>query len=211
MNVGKVVQIIGPVVDVEFFSDDLPQINHAMTIKDEEQGINLVVEVAQHLGDNIVRGVSMSSTDGLVRGMDAVDTGASITVPVGEECLGRIFNVLGDPIDEKGPVDAKIFYPIHRPPPKFEEQVSASEVFETGLKVIDLLAPYTRGGKVGLFGGAGVGKTVLLMELIHNRAKQHGGVSVFGGVGERTREGNDLYLEMTESGVLKRQCSSSGR
>ena len=202
MNVGKVVQIIGPVVDVEFFSDDLPQINHAMTIKDEERGINLVVEVAQHLGDNIVRGVSMSSTDGLVRGIDAVDTGASITVPVGEECLGRIFNVLGDPIDEKGPVDAKYFYPIHRPPPKFEEQVSASEVFETGLKVIDLLAPYTRGGKVGLFGGAGVGKTVLLMELIHNRAKQHGGVSVFGGVGERTREGNDLYLEMTESGVM---------
>ena len=204
MNVGKVVQIIGPVVDVEFFSDDLPQINHAMTIKDEERGINLVVEVAQHLGDNIVRGVSMSSTDGLVRGMDAVDTGASITVPVGEECLGRIFNLLGEPIDEKGPVDAKYFRPIHRSPPEFEEQVSASEVFETGLKVIDLLAPYTRGGKVGLFGGAGVGKTVLLMELIHNRAKQHGGVSVFGGVGERTREGNDLYLEMTESGVLEK-------
>jgi len=202
MNVGKVVQVIGPVVDVEFFSDDLPQINHAIEIKDEEQGINLVVEVAQHLGDNIVRGVSMSSTDGLVRGIEAVDTGASITVPVGEECLGRIFNLLGVPIDEKGPVDAKLQYPIHRPPPNFEEQVSATEVFETGLKVIDLLAPYTRGGKVGLFGGAGVGKTVLLMELIHNRAKQHGGVSVFGGVGERTREGNDLYLEMTESGVM---------
>jgi len=202
MNVGKVVQIIGPVVDVEFFSDDLPQINHAIEIKDEEQGINLIVEVAQHLGDNIVRGVSMSSTDGLVRGIEAVDTGASITVPVGEECLGRIFNLLGEPIDEKGPVDAKLRHPIHRPPPNFEEQVSATEVFETGLKVIDLLAPYTRGGKVGLFGGAGVGKTVLLMELIHNRAKQHGGVSVFGGVGERTREGNDLYLEMTESGVM---------
>ncbi len=204
MNVGKVVQIIGPVVDVEFFSDDLPQINHAIEIKDEEQGINLVVEVAQHLGDNIVRGVSMSSTDGLVRGIEAVDTGASITVPVGEECLGRIFNLLGEPIDEKGPVDAKLHYPIHRSPPNFEEQVSATEVFETGLKVIDLLAPYTRGGKVGLFGGAGVGKTVLLMELIHNRAKQHGGVSVFGGVGERTREGNDLYLEMTESGVMEK-------
>jgi len=204
MNVGKVVQIIGPVVDVEFFSDDLPQINHAIEIKDEEQGINLVVEVAQHLGDNIVRGVSMSSTDGLVRGIEAVDTGASITVPVGEECLGRIFNLLGEPIDEKGPVEAKLHYPIHRSPPNFEEQVSATEVFETGLKVIDLLAPYTRGGKVGLFGGAGVGKTVLLMELIHNRAKQHGGVSVFGGVGERTREGNDLYLEMTESGVMEK-------
>ena len=204
MNVGKVVQIIGPVVDVEFFSDDLPQINHAIEIKDEEQGINLVVEVAQHLGDNIVRGVSMSSTDGLVRGIEAVDTGASITVPVGEECLGRIFNLLGEPIDEKGPVEAKLQYPIHRSPPNFEEQVSATEVFETGLKVIDLLAPYTRGGKVGLFGGAGVGKTVLLMELIHNRAKQHGGVSVFGGVGERTREGNDLYLEMTESGVMEK-------
>jgi F-type H+-transporting ATPase subunit beta len=204
MNVGKVVQVIGPVVDVEFFSDDLPQINHAITIKDEAAGIDLVIEVAQHLGDNIVRGVSMSSTDGLVRGIEAVDTGSPITVPVGEECLGRIFNLLGAAIDEKGPVDAKTFYPIHRHPPSFEEQVSANEVFETGLKVIDLLAPYTRGGKVGLFGGAGVGKTVLLMELIHNRAKQHGGVSVFGGVGERTREGNDLYLEMTESGVMPR-------
>jgi F-type H+-transporting ATPase subunit beta len=204
MNVGKVVQVIGPVVDVEFFSDDLPQINHAIKIEDEEQGINLIVEVAQHLGDNIVRGVSMSSTDGLVRGIDAVDTGASITVPVGEECLGRIFNVLGETIDEKGEVDAKTTYPIHRPPPNFEEQVASSEILETGLKVIDLLAPYTRGGKVGLFGGAGVGKTVLLMELIHNRAEKHGGVSVFGGVGERTREGNDLYLEMTESGVMKK-------
>jgi F-type H+-transporting ATPase subunit beta len=204
MNVGKVVQVIGPVVDVEFFSDDLPQINHAIKIEDEEQGINLIVEVAQHLGNNIVRGVSMSSTDGLVRGIDAVDTGASITVPVGEECLGRIFNVLGETIDEKGEVDAKTTFPIHRPPPNFEEQVASSEILETGLKVIDLLAPYTRGGKVGLFGGAGVGKTVLLMELIHNRAEKHGGVSVFGGVGERTREGNDLYLEMTESGVMKK-------
>jgi len=204
MNVGKVVQVIGPVVDVEFFSDDLPQINHAIKIEDEEQGINLIVEVAQHLGDNIVRGVSMSSTDGLVRGIDALDTGAPITVPVGEECLGRIFNVLGEAIDEKGEVNAKTTYPIHRDPPLFEEQVASSEVLETGLKVIDLLAPYTRGGKVGLFGGAGVGKTVLLMELIHNRAEQHGGVSVFGGVGERTREGNDLYLEMTESGVMER-------
>ena len=204
MNVGKVVQVIGPVVDVEFFSNDLPQINHAITIKDEESGIDLVIEVAQHLGDNIVRAVSMSSTDGLTRGIDAVDTGAPITVPVGEECLGRIFNLLGNTIDGKGPIEAKTHYPIHRHPPTFEEQVSANEVFETGLKVIDLLAPYTRGGKVGLFGGAGVGKTVLLMELIHNRAKQHGGVSVFGGVGERTREGNDLYLEMTESGVMER-------
>ncbi|RJP64889.1 MAG: F0F1 ATP synthase subunit beta [Candidatus Abyssobacteria bacterium SURF_17] len=204
MNAGKVVQVIGPVVDVEFFGDELPQINHAVTIKDEEKGIDLVIEVAQHLGDNIVRGVSMSSTDGLVRGMEAVDTGAPITVPVGEECLGRILNLLGRPIDEMGPVEAKTFYPIHRPAPDFEEQVSANEIFETGLKVIDLLAPYTRGGKVGLFGGAGVGKTVLLMELIHNRAKKHGGVSVFGGVGERTREGNDLWLEMKESGVINR-------
>jgi len=204
MNVGKVVQIIGPVVDVEFFSDDLPQINHAIKIEDEENAINLVVEVAQHLGNNMVRAVSMSSTDGLVRGMEAVDTGAPIMVPVGEECLGRIFNVLGETIDEKGACDAKTHYPIHRAPPTFEEQVSSTEILETGLKVIDLLAPYTRGGKVGLFGGAGVGKTVLLMELINNRAEQHGGVSVFGGVGERTREGNDLYLEMTESGVMKK-------
>ncbi len=211
MNVGKVVQVIGPVVDVEFFSDELPQINHAITIKDEEKGINLVVEVAQHLGDNIVRAVSMSSTDGLVRGMDAVDTGASITIPVGEECLGRIFNLLGETIDGKGGIDAKHFYPIHRPPPIFEEQVSSTEILETGLKVIDLLAPYTRGGKVGLFGGAGVGKTVLLMELIHNRAEQHGGVSVFGGVGERTREGNDLYLEMTESGVIEKTVMVFGQ
>jgi F-type H+-transporting ATPase subunit beta len=204
MNVGKVVQVIGPVVDVEFFSDDLPQINHAVKIEDEEQGIDLVVEVAQHIGDNIVRGVSMTTTDGLVRGMEAVDTGAPITVPVGEECLGRIFNMLGQPIDEKGPVNAKHYRPIHKAPPTFEEQVCSTEILETGLKVIDLLAPYTRGGKVGLFGGAGVGKTVLLMELINNRAEQHGGVSVFGGVGERTREGNDLYLEMTESGVMER-------
>jgi F-type H+-transporting ATPase subunit beta len=211
MNVGKVVQVIGPVVDVEFFSDDLPQINHAITIKDEEKGIDLVVEVAQHLGDNIVRAVAMSSTDGLVRGIEAVDTGASITVPVGEECLGRIFNLLGQPIDEKGPVDVKTTLAIHRSAPSFEEQVSATELFETGLKVIDLLAPYTTGGKVGLFGGAGVGKTVLLMELIHNRAKQHGGVSVFGGVGERTREGNDLYLEMTESGVMEKTVMVFGQ
>ncbi len=211
MNVGKVVQVIGPVVDVEFFSDDLPQINHAITIKDEEHGINLVLEVAQHLGDNIVRTVSMSSTDGLVRGMEAVDTGASITVPVGEECLGRIFNVLGEVIDGKGPVDVKTTAPIHRSAPIFEEQVSSTEILETGLKVIDLLAPYTRGGKVGLFGGAGVGKTVLLMELIHNRAAQHGGVSVFGGVGERTREGNDLYLEMTESGVIEKTVMVFGQ
>jgi len=211
MNVGKVVQVIGPVVDVEFFSDDLPQINHAITIKDEEQGIDLVIEVAQHLGDNIVRTISMSSTDGLVRGMEAVDTGASITVPVGEECLGRIFNLLGQPIDGKGPVDVKATSPIHRSAPIFEEQVSSTEILETGLKVIDLLAPYTRGGKVGLFGGAGVGKTVLLMELIHNRAAQHGGVSVFGGVGERTREGNDLYLEMTESGVIEKTVMVFGQ
>jgi F-type H+-transporting ATPase subunit beta len=204
MNVGKVVQIIGPVVDVEFFSNELPAINHAIKIEDKQRGINVVTEVAQHLGDNIVRAVSMSSTDGLVRGMDAIDTGSSIMVPVGEECLGRIFNLLGETIDELGPVDAKMHYPIHRSSPEFEEQVSSTEIFETGLKVIDLLAPYTRGGKVGLFGGAGVGKTVLLMELIHNRAKQHGGVSVFGGVGERTREGNDLWLEMKESGVIKR-------
>jgi F-type H+-transporting ATPase subunit beta len=211
MNEGKVVQVIGPVVDVEFFSEDVPQINHAIIIEDKAAGIDLVTEVAQHLGDNIVRAVAMSSTDGLVRGMKAIDTGASISVPVGEECLGRVFNLLGQPIDEMGPVDAKTKYPIHRPAPTFEEQVSANELFETGLKVIDLLAPYTRGGKVGLFGGAGVGKTVLLMELIHNRAKQHGGVSVFGGVGERTREGNDLWLEMKESGVLSKTVMVFGQ
>ncbi|GAB4334915.1 MAG: F0F1 ATP synthase subunit beta [Candidatus Abyssubacteria bacterium] len=211
MNEGKVVQVIGPVVDVEFFSEDVPQINHAIKIEDESLGIDLVTEVAQHLGDNIVRTVAMSSTDGLVRGMKAIDTGAPITIPVGEECLGRVFNLLGQPIDEMGDVDAKTKYPIHRPAPSFEEQVSANELFETGLKVIDLLAPYTRGGKVGLFGGAGVGKTVLLMELIHNRAKQHGGVSVFGGVGERTREGNDLWLEMKESGVLSKTVMVFGQ
>ena len=204
MNVGKVVQVIGPVVDVEFFSTELPAINHAIKIEDAEKKIDLVTEVAQHLGNNVVRTVSMSSTDGLVRGMDALDTGSPIMVPVGEECLGRVFNLLGQPIDELGPVNAKTEYPIHRPSPQFEEQLSSTEIFETGLKVIDLLAPYTRGGKVGLFGGAGVGKTVLLMELIHNRAKQHGGVSGFGGVGERTREGNDLWLEMKESGVMAR-------
>ena len=200
MRVGKVLRVIGPVVDVEFFTEELPPIYNAIHITEGE--INLVVEVAQYLGANVVRCVATSSTDGLVRGMDAVDTDGPISMPVGPETLGRLFNLLGDPIDELGPVKEKKRYPIHRPPPSFEEQVPASAVFETGLKVIDLLEPYAKGGKVGLFGGAGVGKTVLIMELIRNIATEHGGFSVFGGVGERTREGNDLWLEMKESGVL---------
>lgn len=204
MNVGKIAQVIGPVVDVRFFTEDLPPIYNALKIEDKEKGINLTIEIAQHLGDNIVRCIAMASTDGLVRGMGAVDTGGSITFPVGPETLGRIFNLLGEPIDERGPVDVKKRHPIHRPPPSFEDQETSTEIFETGLKVIDLLAPYPKGGKVGLFGGAGVGKTVLIMELIRNVATEHGGVSVFGGVGERTREGNDLWLEMNRSGVIEK-------
>jgi F-type H+-transporting ATPase subunit beta len=211
MNVGKVVQVIGPTVDVAFDPDKLPKLLNAIKIEDPERGINLTVEAALHAGDNIVRCVAMSSTDGLVRGMNAVDTGAPITVPVGEACLGRLFNLTGEAIDGKGPVDADKRYPIHRPPPAFEEQETTPQQFETGIKVIDLLAPYVKGGKVGMFGGAGVGKTVILQELIHNIATEHGGYSVFAGVGERTREGNDLYLEMTNSGVISKTVMIFGQ
>ena len=211
MKVGKIAQVIGPVVDVRFFTEDLPSIYNALKIEDKEKGINLTLEVAQHLGDNIVRCIAMAPTDGLVRGMDAADTEGSITFPVGPETLGRVFNLLGEPIDERGGVNAQKRYPIHRPPPTFEDQETATEIFETGLKVIDLLAPYAKGGKVGLFGGAGVGKTVLIMELIRNVATEHGGVSVFAGVGERTREGNDLWLEMNRSGVIEKTALVFGQ
>ena len=202
---GVVRQVIGPVMDVEFPAGKLPKIFNALRIEGKNpsgQEICLTAEVQQLLGDHRVRAVSMSSTDGLVRGMDVVDTGAPICVPVGECTLGRIFNVLGEPVDEKGPVKSSDRAPIHRPAPKLTDLETKPTVFETGIKVIDLLAPYRQGGKVGLFGGAGVGKTVLIQELINNIAKEHGGVSVFGGVGERTREGNDLYEEFKESGVI---------
>ncbi len=203
-NIGRVVQVIGPTVDLEFGADSLPEILNAITIKDAEKEIDLTVEVAQHIGNNVVRCIAMDSTDGLVRGMPASDTGAPISVPVGQQSLGRLFNLLGQPIDGKGGVpEPEKRSPIHRAPPPLDEQGEANEVFETGIKVVDLLAPYAKGGKIGLFGGAGVGKTVIVMELIHAIATQHGGYSVFCGVGERTREGNDLYLEMSESGVLE--------
>ncbi|NET43027.1 F0F1 ATP synthase subunit beta [Okeania sp. SIO2B3] len=204
-NVGQITQIIGPVVDAKFPSGELPEIYNALTItgKNEAgQDVSVTCEVQQLLGDNQVRAVSMSSTDGLVRGMDVIDTGAAISVPVGTATLGRIFNVIGEPVDELGPVGTEEKSAIHRESPKFVELETKPSVFETGIKVVDLLAPYRRGGKIGLFGGAGVGKTVIIMELINNIAKAHGGVSVFGGVGERTREGNDLYNEMIESGVI---------
>ena len=223
-SVGKIIQVIGPVLDIEFPSGDLPEIYNAVKIMGEkERGhggpnkdttdnkIDLVVEVIHQLGDNRVRCVAMSSTDGLVRGMKAIDTGESISVPVGEEVLGRIFNVLGETIDKKGELKTGKRLPIHRQAPPFEELKTASEVFETGIKVIDLLAPYARGGKVGLFGGAGVGKTVLIQELINNIATEHGGYSVFSGVGERTREGNDLWLEMQESGVMDKVAMVYGQ
>jgi F-type H+-transporting ATPase subunit beta len=203
LKVGKVLRVIGPVVDVEFFAEELPALYNAIRI-DRPDGTKLIVEVSQYLGENVVRCVAMSTTDGLVRGMDALDTGESITMPVGRETLGRVFNLLGETIDKLGDCPAKKRYPIHRPPPPFEEQVPSNQVFETGLKVIDLLEPYAKGGKVGLFGGAGVGKTVLIMELIRNIATEHGGFSVFGGVGERTREGNDLWLEMKASRVIEK-------
>ncbi|MFP4015935.1 MAG: F0F1 ATP synthase subunit beta [Halanaerobiales bacterium] len=210
-NKGKVLQVIGPVVDVEFPSGELPEIYNAVIIEDKEKDISLTVETMHQLGDNRVRCVSMSSTDGLVRGMEAVDTGQPITVPVGEEVLGRIFNVLGEQIDNAGEVKGEKRLPIHRQAPDYEELQTTTEVFETGIKVIDLLAPYARGGKVGLFGGAGVGKTVLIQELINNIATEHGGYSVFSGVGERTREGNDLWLEMEESGVLDKVAMVFGQ
>ncbi|MBD2253079.1 F0F1 ATP synthase subunit beta [Nostoc parmelioides] len=207
-NIGYITQIIGPVVDVKFPSGKLPQIYNALTIKgtnEAGQELNLTVEVQQLLGDNQIRAVAMSSTDGLVRGLEVVDTGAPISVPVGKATLGRIFNVLGEPVDNRGPVNNQETLPIHRPAPKLTELETKPSVFETGIKVVDLLTPYRRGGKIGLFGGAGVGKTVIMMELINNIATQHGGVSVFAGVGERTREGNDLYNEMIESGVINNE------
>ncbi len=211
MRTGKVAQVIGPVVDVQFPSEDLPEIYNALKIVDEVENINLTLEVAQHLGDNTVRTISMSSTDGLVRGMTVQDTGGPITVPVGEETLGRVFNLLGEPLDQLGEVKTEKRYPIHRRPPTMEEQKTSIELFETGIKVVDLLAPYSKGGKVGLFGGAGVGKTVLIMELIRNIATEYGGISCFAGVGERTREGNDLWLEMKESGVIEKTAMTFGQ
>ena len=209
--IGKIVQVIGPTVDVEFTAGHLPEIYNAIHIRDEEKNIDLIAEVALHIGNNQVKCVAMSSTDGLVRGMEAIYTGAPISVPVGPETLGRIFNLTGAPIDQKEPPITKEKWPIHRPAPEFTEQNVGQEILETGLKVIDLLAPYSKGGKVGLFGGAGVGKTVLIMELIRNVATEHGGYSVFCGVGERTREGNDLYLEMSESGVIDKTCMVFGQ
>ena len=209
-NIGKITQIIGAVLDVKYAEGQLPEINEAIEIT-RSNGEKLVVEVAQHLGDDTVRCIAMGPTDGLVRGMDAVATGAPITVPVGEHTLGRIFNVLGEAIDEKpAPTDVE-YEPIHRKAPTFEEQATEAEMLETGIKVIDLLCPYQKGGKIGLFGGAGVGKTVLIQELITNIATEHGGYSVFTGVGERTREGNDLYYEMTESGVINKTAMVFGQ
>ncbi len=204
-NIGKIVQVIGPTVDVEFPSDTLPSILNALRIEDETRGIRVVCEVSLHVGDNVVRAIAMSSTDGLMRGMPVEDLGGPITVPVGKQALGRIFNLLGDPLDDRGPfAEPEKRLPIHRDPPNFEDQVTETVQLETGIKVVDLLAPYAKGGKVGLFGGAGVGKTVIIMELIRNIAYEHGGYSVFAGVGERTREGNDLWLEMKESGVIEK-------
>ena len=208
-NVGIVVQAIGPVLDIRFPNDAMPQLLNAIEI--EHEGRKLIAEVAQHIGDDVVRCIAMSSTDGLQRGVSATDTGSPITVPVGEACLGRIFNLLGEPVDNGPTPEAEERWPIHRPAPSYEEQESTTEILETGIKVVDLICPYAKGGKIGLFGGAGVGKTVLIMELINNVAKEHGGISVFTGVGERTREGNDLYNEMTESGVLNKTALVYGQ
>lgn len=209
MNKGRIHQIIGPVIDIKFSEDQMPELLNAVDIKFGDKVI--VTEVAQHIGDDVARCVALSSTDGLRRGMEAVDTGEPIKVPVGKEVLGRMFNVIGETIDEKGPVETELRAAIHRAAPPFEEQDTSAQIFETGIKVIDLIAPYTRGGKVGLFGGAGVGKTVLIQELISNIAREHGGISVFAGVGERTREGNDLYYEMIESGVIKNTAMVFGQ
>jgi F-type H+-transporting ATPase subunit beta len=210
VNKGEIVQIVGPVVDVNFDKEKLPAIYNALRIP-KNDGDDLIVEVQQHLGEGRVRCVAMSSTDGLVRGQDAIDTGSPISVPVGKGTLGRMLNVVGEPIDEKGEVDAEERYPIHRPAPLLDEQRTSEEMLETGIKVIDLLEPYSKGGKTGLFGGAGVGKTVIIMELIRNIATEHGGFSVFSGVGERTREGNDLWREMKESGVLEKTAMVFGQ
>jgi F-type H+-transporting ATPase subunit beta len=212
MASGIVKQVIGPTVDIEFPMEELPNILNAIKIKDEQRGIDVTVEVSVHLGDSLVRCIALSSTDGLVRGMQAIDTGAPITVPVGPKTLGRIFNLLGEPLDDLGPLDAAgPTSPIHKAPPSFEEQETKTQIFETGIKVIDLVAPYPKGGKVGLFGGAGVGKSVIVMELIRNIATKHEGFSVFCGVGERTREGNDLWLEMKDSEVLSKTCLVFGQ
>ncbi len=208
-HIGKVTQVVGPVIDVRFADEELPELLSAIEI--EWDGKKLTAEVAQHIGDNVVRCIAMSSTDGLVRGVDAVDMGRGISVPVGEETLGRIFNVLGEPVDEKPAPEKAERWEIHRPAPSYEEQSTSTEILETGIKVIDLICPYAKGGKIGLFGGAGVGKTVIIMELINNIAKEHGGISVFTGVGERTREGNDLYNEMAESGVLAKTALVYGQ
>ena len=208
-NIGTVIQVIGPVLDIRFPEGSLPELLNAIEVPNGEATI--VAEVAQHLGDNVVRAVAMSSTDGLQRGVPATDTGAPISVPVGEGCLGRMFNLLGQPIDEQPAPRAADHWPIHRPAPSYEDQASTTEILETGIKVVDLICPYAKGGKIGLFGGAGVGKTVLIMELINNIAKEHGGISVFTGVGERTREGNDLYNEMKQSGVLAKTALGSGQ
>ena len=212
-NIGKITQIIGAVLDIKFTEGNLPEINDAIRIplRGDQAGKELTVEVSQHLGDDTVRCIAMGSTDGLVRGMDAVAAGGPISVPVGENTLGRMFNVLGDPIDEIDPPAGVEKWPIHRPAPAFEEQTTSQEMLETGIKVVDLLCPYQKGGKIGLFGGAGVGKTVLIQELIHNIATEHGGYSVFTGVGERTREGNDLYYEMKESGVIDKTTMVFGQ
>ena len=208
-NKGTVVQVMGPVLDIRFADDQLPKLLNAIHVKNGDATIT--AEVAQHIGDNVVRCIAMSSTDGLQRGTEAIDTGAPITVPVGDECLGRVFNLLGDPIDNKPAPKAEVRWPIHRPAPSYEEQQPATEILETGIKVIDLICPYAKGGKIGLFGGAGVGKTVLIMELIRNVAYEHGGYSVFAGVGERSREGNDLWHEMTESGVINKTALVFGQ
>ena len=208
-HIGEVVQVIGPVLDIRFAHDELPPLLNAIEI--DNDGAKLVAEVAQQVGDDVVRCIAMNSTDGLVRGAKALDTGGPISVPVGEECLGRVFNLLGDPVDNLPAPEAKERWSIHRQAPSYEEQMPATEILETGIKVVDLICPYAKGGKIGLFGGAGVGKTVLIMELIHNVATAHGGLSVFTGVGERTREGNDLYNEMKESGVIDKTALVYGQ
>ncbi len=208
-HIGKVIQVTGPVLDIRFKEGELPALLNAIEINID--GRRLIAEVAQQIGDDVVRCIAMSSTDGLVRGIDAVDTEGPITVPVGDECLGRVFNLLGEPVDNQPAPDAKERWAIHRPAPSFEDQIPATEILETGIKVVDLICPYAKGGKIGLFGGAGVGKTVLIMELIHNIATAHGGISVFTGVGERTREGNDLYGEMKESGVIDKTALVYGQ
>ena len=208
-NKGTVIQVMGPVLDIRFADGALPELLNAIEVPNGDKTI--IAEVAQHIGDNVVRCVAMSSTDGLQRGVEATDTGAAINVPVGEECLGRVFNLLGQPIDNKPDAATKEHWPIHRPAPSYEEQEPATEILETGIKVIDLICPYAKGGKIGLFGGAGVGKTVLIQELIYNIATAHDGYSVFTGVGERTREGNDLYNEMTESGVINKTAMVFGQ